>query len=84
MSKLPDLPTSKNKKYHKNFNKSQPFWNDELCHIWKEVCRTERAYVQFKVTDTFDFTLKSMTNFHQKLTLKLINDTNIYKNLTFI
>ena len=38
-----------------------------------------RSLVQFKVTDTFEFTLKSMTNFHQKLILKLIknqSDTN--------
>lgn len=38
-----------------------------------------RSLGQFKVIDTFDFTLKSMTNFHQKLTLKLIknqSDTN--------
>ena len=51
MSKLPDLPTSKNKKNRKNFNKSQPFWNDELSYIWKEVCRTERADLQCKVTE---------------------------------
>ena len=38
-----------------------------------------RSLLQFKITDTFEFTLKSITNFHQKLTLKLIknqSDTN--------
>ena len=50
MSKLPDLPTSSNKKSNKNLKKSQPFWNDELEQIWREVCRTERLYTQFTVT----------------------------------
>ena len=33
-----------------------------------------RSLVQFKITDTFEFTLKAMTNLHQRLTLKLIKN----------
>ena len=51
MSKLPDLPTSMNNKNRRNLKKSQPFWNDELSNIWREVCRTEQEYLQFKVFD---------------------------------
>ena len=51
MSKLPDLPTSSNKKSNRSFKKSQPFWNTDLEQLWKEVCRTERLYLQFTVSN---------------------------------
>ena len=46
MSKLPDIPTSMNKKCNKKFRKCQPFWNNELELLWKEVCKTERLFTQ--------------------------------------
>ena len=51
MSKLPDLPTSNSNKSNNTFRKSQPFWNEELKQLWREVCRTERDYLDFKVTN---------------------------------
>ena len=42
-----------------------------------------RSLIQFKMTDSFDFTLKSITNQHQKLTLKLIKN-HCHTNSMFI
>ena len=73
MSKLPDLPTSKNKKNNRHFKKSQPFWNDELRSIWREVCRTEREYLQFKVTENGQLLQKQILRLNFKNYQKLFD-----------
>ena len=71
LSKLPDLPTSNSNKNKKRFRKSQPFWNDELQGIWKEVCRTEKEYLSYKVSHNSQLgwkqQLKTNFRYNQKL-----------------
>ena len=59
---------SNNKKL---FRKSQPFWNDELQGIWKEVCRTEKEYLSYKVSHNSQLgwkqQLKTNFRYNQKL-----------------
>ena len=73
MSKLPDLPTSMNNKNRRNFKKSQPFWNDELSNIWREVCRTEQEYLQFKVFDNGQLNQKQILRITYKNCQKLFD-----------
>ena len=73
MSKLPDLPTSSNKNNNKILKKSQPFWNAELDQIWKEVCRTEREYTQFKVTSNNQLGWKRQLKTNYKNAQKLFD-----------
>ena len=39
---LPDLPSSSSKGGNRKLRKSQPFWNEELSNIWKDVCKSEK------------------------------------------
>ena len=73
MSKLPDLPKSSDSKCNKNFQKSQPFWNEELGSIWREVCRTEREYTGFKVSSMNQLEHKNILRANFRYTRKLFD-----------
>ena len=53
LGSLPDLPTSNSKKNNKQFKKSQPFWNQNLDSAWKDVCRAEKDYLNYKANQNF-------------------------------
>ena len=59
MKKLPNLPSSLNKKQNKLLRKSQPFWNEDLETHWKKTCQLEKNYLNFKVKSIFDHQKKS-------------------------
>ena len=48
LSSLPDLPSCNSKKPKNQFIKSQPFWNPNLESAWKDVCHSEREYLNYK------------------------------------
>ena len=73
MSKLPDLPTSTNKKNNRNFRKCQPFWNNELENLWKDVCTTERFYTQYTVSDNNQLVWKKYLKSNFKNAQKLFD-----------
>ena len=47
MDSLPDMPKSNNKTNSKLFQKSQPFWNENLATAWANVCNAEKNYLNF-------------------------------------
>ena len=59
MTKLPNLPSSNSNSNRKSFKKSQPFWNEELEHYWKQVCWSEKSYLAFKVYNRSQLSWKS-------------------------
>ena len=59
MTKLPNLPSSNSNSNRKSFKKSQPFWNEELEHYWKQVCWSEKLYLAFKVYNRSQLSWKS-------------------------
>ena len=66
MAKLPDLPMSSTKNADNKFRKSQPFWNEELEGYWKEVCKTEKEYLKFKVSSNVQLTWKNQLRLKYK------------------
>ena len=70
MAKLPNLPTSNVKNTNKKFRKSQPFWNEELEGYWKEVCNTEKEYLQFKVSNNGQLAWKNQLRLKYKAAQK--------------
>ena len=46
--------------------KSQPFWNEELEGYWKEVCKTEKDYLQFKVSSNAQLAWKNQLRLKYK------------------
>ena len=59
LGSLPDLPTSNSKKNNKQFKKSQPFWNQNLDSAWKDVCRAEKDYLNYKANQIYQTQRKS-------------------------
>ena len=73
MAKLPDLPNSQNKNAKNKFRKSKEFWNDELEEIWKNVCKTEKLYLSFKVSSNVQLPWKNKLREDYKTAQKLFD-----------
>ena len=61
LDKLPDIPTSFSKKPTKQFRKCKKFWNEELSTYWKDLCKYEKQYLNFKVRSPTDKAQKHET-----------------------
>ena len=70
MDKLPDLPQPTDRKSKKLYRKCQPFWNAELEQLWFNVCKSERAYTDFRVQCNGDLHYKSTLRIDYKTAQK--------------
>ena len=70
LSQLPDLPVSQNKNFLSKFKKCKKFWNEELANCWKNVCNSEKQYLNFKVRIPADHAIKRDLLYRYKSTQK--------------
>ena len=70
LSQLPDLPVSQNKNFSSKFKKCKKFWNEELANCWKNVCNSEKQYLNFKVRIPADHAIKRDLLYRYKSTQK--------------
>ena len=73
LNKIPNLPTSSNKKQNRLFRKSQPFWNTDLEELWKSTCQMEKSFTSFKVRSNGDQQMKSQLRSEFKNAQKLFD-----------
>ena len=60
MNNLLDIPRPNCKKQNRKFRKGKPFWNQELEQLWTNACKSEKAYLNFKIKNNSDFPIKNM------------------------
>ena len=58
IDKLPNI-TSGHHKRNKKFSKGKAFWNEELQALWNISCKSEKAYLNFKVRSPADNPVKN-------------------------
>ena len=60
INKLPNVHYSNNKKLNVKFRKGKEFWNPELQQLWRESCRLEKQFINFKAVSQNDLYVKNL------------------------